>query len=276
MQTFKKFIANHSALAHTLVVVWGFLAGFYFDNATAHTYIDTVALNLYNSTPHWLQGVIVGLLIPLITYWKAQKRAPAGDGTAAARKLGLLVLACFTLCCVASAQAGVSSSQVTTPVATAPAAPTSLGLSGESDALAVHFNGEWSAGTLVTESFDFLDFGTTKGNHLFLVGQQFLAPTPGLQAYLGGVVIQPDFTKLLNKTNVPTGNFSAFFSGSVGNGLPATGGSHISFMAGGGVKYTLTTSLTWQTIQGYYGRIGSQPFEAISTGLSFVFGKPGQ
>lgn len=59
--------------------------------------------------------------------------------------------------------------------------PTSLGLAAESDAMAVHYNGEWSAGTLVTESFDFLDFGATKGNHLSLVGQQFLAPTPGVQ-----------------------------------------------------------------------------------------------
>lgn len=270
MQAIKKFIANHSALAHMLVVVWGFLAGFYFDNATAHAYIDTVALNLYNSTPHWLQGAIVGLVIPLITYWKAQKRAPVGDGAATAKKVGLLVLALCMLGCFTQVQA-----QAVAPTPQ-PTAPTSLGLSGESDAVAVHFNGEWSAGTLVTESFDFLDFGTAKGNHLFVTGQQFLAPTPGLQAYLGGITIQPDFTKLLSKTNVPTGNFSAFISGAVGNGLPSVGGSHISFMAGGGIKYTLTQSLTWQTIQGYYGRIGSQPFEAISTGLSFIFGKPGQ
>jgi len=97
MNTIKQFIANHSALAHTLVVVWGFLAGFYFDNATAHNYIDGVALNLYNSTPHWLQGAIVGLIIPLITYWKAQKNAAARASTGSTQKLGALALCALLL-----------------------------------------------------------------------------------------------------------------------------------------------------------------------------------
>lgn len=191
----------------------------------------------------------------------------------AKKAAGLLLLGLLLIPATLKAQT-IGTPAIQAQVAPTPI-PTSQGLSAESDAMAVHFNGEWSAGTLVTESFDFLDFGAAKGNHLFLTGQQFLAPTPGVQAYLGGITIQPDFTPLFKKTNVPTGNFAVFVSGAVGNGIPSVGGSHISFLAGGGVKYSVTSNLTWQTIQGYYGRIGSQPFEAISTGLSFIFGRPG-
>lgn len=81
MNTIKQFIAKHSALAHTLTVVWGFLIGFYFENSTAHAYINGVALNVYNHMPHWLEGAIVGLIIPLITYWKAQAPKPGTPST---------------------------------------------------------------------------------------------------------------------------------------------------------------------------------------------------
>ncbi len=102
MDTIKKFIASHSALAHTLVVVWGFLTGFYFENATAHAYINSVATAIYHSAPHWLQGAIIGLIIPLITYWKTKKgtsvttTADAPSTITSTTKIGVIAL-CFLL-----------------------------------------------------------------------------------------------------------------------------------------------------------------------------------
>jgi hypothetical protein len=155
----------------------------------------------------------------------------------------------------------------------APPAPPSVpvGFTGASEAVAFHYNGSWSAGTTVQESFDLMDFGATKSNRLFVAGKQILAPTPGLNAYLGDVIFQPDLSKLLNKTNVAPGSFSTVIEGGVGVGLPATGNSQITWEAGGGVKYQVTSSLTWQSLNAFYGRFGSTPFAGMSTGLAYFF-----
>lgn len=146
----------------------------------------------------------------------------------------------------------------------------SNGFSASSDALAVDVNGQWSAGTLVSQSFDFLDFGKTKAHHVYLVGNQFLAPTPGFQLYTGGVRYEPDFSSILTKTNLPVGNFGVFVDGSVGSGI-SSGPAHIAWLAGGGVRYALTSQLSWQTLQIQYGGIGAQRVLGVSTGLSFIF-----
>lgn len=149
--------------------------------------------------------------------------------------------------------------------------PQSNGFSASSEAVALHYNGEWSPGTIATESYDFLDFGKTKSNRIYLEGHELIAPTPGLNIYAGGIKFEPDLSNVFKKTNVQAGSFSAFFTGAVGNGVPSTGGSHISFLAGGGVKYNVTSSLSWQSLQAQYGRFGSNQFVVISTGLSFIF-----
>ncbi len=155
-----------------------------------------------------------------------------------------------------------------------PQASTSQGFSGESDAVAVDYAGSWSAGTLVTESYDFMDFGTAKTNHVYIVGSELIAPTPGFNIYAGGVRFEPNLSKLFAKTNVQPGSFSAFFSAAAGTAVPATGNSHIAFLLGGGVKYQITPSLTWQTLQASWMRTGAQSGAYLSSGLSFVFGKP--
>lgn len=152
-------------------------------------------------------------------------------------------------------------------------ASTSNGFVASSDAVAVYYGGTWSAGTHVTESFDFLDFGATKANHVYLEGHELIAPTPGWSIYAGGLKIEPNLAGVLKKTNVPAGNFGVFFDAALGNGVPSSGGSHVSLLAGGGVKYQLTQSLTWQSLQAQYGQLGNSRFGAISTGLSFIFGK---
>jgi hypothetical protein len=167
--------------------------------------------------------------------------------------------------------------QLQAQTATAPATPsatasTSNGFSGASSAVAIYYAGGWSAGTHVTESYDFVDFGKTKSNHLYVEGHELLAPTPGFSIYAGGLKYEPDLSALLKKTNLPVGNFGVTLSAALGNGVPSSGGSHVSFLAGGGVKYRLTQALTWQTLESEYGQYGSNRFGVISTGLSFLFG----
>jgi hypothetical protein len=195
--------------------------------------------------------------------------APNGSSSNPASKiLPVVILLAAMLALAMPARA-----QTATPVST-PSASTSsaTGFVASSDAVAVHYAGAWSAGTLITESYDFLDFGASKGNHVYLEGQELIAPTPGFQIYGGGIGFQPDLTRLLNKTNVQPSAFQAIFQLAVGNGVSSSGGSHMAYLIGGGVKYILTPSLTWQTLEAHYGRFGAEPFEDISTGLALAFG----
>lgn len=149
----------------------------------------------------------------------------------------------------------------------------SNGFSASSDALAVDYAGSWSAGTLVSESFDLIDLGKTKANRIYVQGNQFLAPTPGYSLYTGGIRFEPNLFSLLAKTNVPVGSLGLFVDGSVGSGTASSGPAHIAWLAGGGVKYALTKSLTWQSLEVQYGAVGAQRLVGISTGLSFIFGR---
>ena len=182
-------------------------------------------------------------------------------------KVGMIVLMILagSMLWPVSAQAQATTTSTTTSA--------SNGFAATSEAVAIRYSGEWSVGTHVTESYDFADFGKTKANHLYVQGHELLAPTPGLSIYAGGLQFDPDLTALLKRTNLPASNFGVYFNGAAGNGVPSSGGSHISFLAGGGVKYALTSALTWQSLNVQYFRYGSNNGAAISTGLSFVFGK---
>ena len=182
-------------------------------------------------------------------------------------KVGMIVLMLLagSMLWPVSAQAHAATTS-TTPRA-------SNGFAATTEADAIRYSGEWSVGTHVTESYDFADFGKTKANHLYVQGHELLAPTPGLSIYVGGLQFEPDLTALLKRTNLPVSNVGVYFNGAAGNGVPSSGGSHISFLAGGGVKYALTSTLTWQSLNVQYFRYGSNNGAAISTGLSFIFGK---
>ena len=224
--------------------------------------------------------VIVGAAIVLHAVMPSVFAAPsdADKKSVGLDKVGMiLLLLLFPF--VLSAQQGPALQEPRGPVGLSgqvepsPLSPTSNGFAASSDAVAVYYAGGWSAGTHVTESYDFVDFGKAKTNRLYLEGHELLAPTPGFQMYAGGVKFEPDLNALLGKTNVKAGSFGLFMRAAVGNALPASGGSHISILTGGGVKYQITQQLTWQTLQANYFRLGAQNGAAISTGLSFVFGK---
>jgi len=176
----------------------------------------------------------------------------------------LLMIGMATMC------TGRVNAQEVTPTPTPVASPT---FTGSADAVAFHYKGQWGVGSLTTESLDFIDFGKTKSNHLFVEGRELVASTAGLNVYTGGVAIQPDLTKLLKKTNVSTANLSVSLNAGAGAGVPSSGGSHISFLMGGGLRYKATSALTWNALQAQYVRYGSTNSAAISTGLAFAFGK---
>jgi len=163
---------------------------------------------------------------------------------------------------------GRAQAQTTSPTETA----VSNGFAAAGGPIAVHYNGTWSAASFTRESYDFVDFGANKANHLYLQGVELVMPTPGVNVYMGGVAIQPDLSAAFKKVNVPAGSFGVFFDGNAGNGVPSTGASHISWLAGGGVLYKITNALTWTPLTVQYGRFGSAGFVAMSTQLQFVFG----
>lgn len=172
-----------------------------------------------------------------------------------------------------STSAAGSSTAPTSATSTTSTASTSNGFSASGGAIALHYAGAWSAASVERESFDFLDFGATKANHLYVQGLELEMPTPGVDAYLGGVTIQPNIAGLFKKTNLPAGSLGVFFDGNIGNGLPTSGGSHVTWLAGGGVLYNFTVALAWQPLMVQYGRFGTNSFVAMSTQLQFAFGK---
>lgn len=157
----------------------------------------------------------------------------------------------------------------TTTTTTTPAA----GFTTQAGPIAFEYQGAWSAGSFTAERYDVYDFGATKANHLSIDGIQVLAPTPGINMYLGGVDYVPNLSSLMSKLNVPAASFTAFVDGAIGPVTFSNAPNSIAWMAGGGVAYKITSSLTWTPIYANYGRAGSQPFVGITTNLRFLFGK---
>ena len=149
---------------------------------------------------------------------------------------------------------------------------TPAGLVASSDALAINVNGSWGVGNLTTESYDFLDYGSTKSSRLFLQGVELSAPSASFSVFGGGLLWQPDISSLLTKTNLPSGNFIVFADANAGNGMPATGSNRVSAIIGGGVKYILSDNVTWNTIRYEEVFFGSSRYPAISTGIAGYFG----
>lgn len=167
--------------------------------------------------------------------------------------------------------ATVMSAQTTTGTTTATTSD-SNGFQASTAAVALHYDGTWSAATHVTESYDFLDWGKSKSNHIYIVGHELVAPTPAFDIYAGGITVEPDLSSLFKKTNITSGTFGVEFSAALGNGVPTTGGSHISALVGGTFKYRATSELTWNAIEGEWVRYGSYNGAAISTGFAYIFG----
>jgi hypothetical protein len=115
-----------------------------------------------------------------------------------------------------------------------------------------------------------MDWGATKQNSLSIEGYELMAPTAGFSAYMGGVKVSPDISKILAKTNVPASSFSVFVQGGVGV-APIANTSRVAWFAGGGAKYMITPSLSWSTVDARLGQVGGTSFVQVSTGISYLF-----
>ncbi|MGA9068959.1 MAG: hypothetical protein WB424_01815 [Terracidiphilus sp.] len=212
--------------------------------------------------------IFVGVAIVLHAMLPALFGAPSDAAKQATGfgKVGVILLA-VGLSMVATRP---GQAQSATPAATAQVA---VVFTGGSDVIALYTNHAWGTGNLTTESFDFIDFGKTKSEHLFLEGKELIASQAGFNAYTGGFKIQPDLSKLLKKTNVPPNTFGVYFDASGGAGMIDAGSSHFSLIVGGGIEYRSSSTLSWNPLQVQYVRFGNQNAAVVSTGLNFIFGQ---
>lgn len=153
---------------------------------------------------------------------------------------------------------------------TAGAQTTGLTFSTASEGMGFHYKGQWAMANHTTESFDFLDWGAQKNNSLALEVHELINPQLGFNSYLAGVKVTPDLSGLLNRTNLPNGTFQFFAQAAVGE-TPVGASPQITSLFGGGAQYRLTANLAWSTVDVYYGRIGSNAFTTVSSGLMYVF-----
>jgi len=150
---------------------------------------------------------------------------------------------------------------------------TSNGLSASSDVNAIYFDSTWGTGTHIAESLDIADWGSTKANHFYLEGHELLATTAGFTIYAGGGAVEPDLSKALKHLNYTSDNIKLKVYAALGNGVPTSGNSHISALAGGVLSYRASSALTWNALQANWIRFGPKNGASISTGLLYIFGK---
>ena len=72
----KLFFAKYNVSTHSVNVIWATLVTVYFSNTVFHDYVNTTAISIYNTLPHWLEAFIVGAIIPLYSY--LNKKTPMG------------------------------------------------------------------------------------------------------------------------------------------------------------------------------------------------------
>jgi hypothetical protein len=68
---------ENSGVKHFVVIASGFFLGLYTTDPGVKVYVNGVALQIYNALPHWLEGAIVGLIIPAIGYWNSSRATTA-------------------------------------------------------------------------------------------------------------------------------------------------------------------------------------------------------
>ena len=73
MNALKQWLSTHSITAKTFVSGWIFIDALFYTSPQFHDYV----LNAYNALPAGLHGVIAGVLIPALIFWRTQKRSQA-------------------------------------------------------------------------------------------------------------------------------------------------------------------------------------------------------
>ncbi len=143
------------------------------------------------------------------------------------------------------------------------------GFSAASGPAAVHYGGTWSPASYTVTAYDFLDFGATKNDRLFLLNTDVVVPGV-FSAYHGGIGIQPDLSKLFSKTNF-TDSFTIGFDASGGVATPAVGPAQASWLVGAVAGWQITPNVAWQYAEFHYGGFGGQTYPVVDTRFQFIF-----
>lgn len=138
-------------------------------------------------------------------------------------------------------------------------------------AVAFHYQGNWTVGTLLPQSFDIKDWGAQKGNSFSVEVIELIAPAAaGFNSYLVGGRYSPDISSFVNHSNLSGDQFRVFVRGAGGE-TTLVGGAKGTGMFGGGVSYMITPNLTWTTIEGYGVYFNGQWTPGVSAGIAYVF-----
>jgi hypothetical protein len=65
----KQWLANHSLSSKTVATVWVFVVSMWYTQPAFHDYV----LGIYNTLPKGLHGLIAGVVVPALIFWKSQK-----------------------------------------------------------------------------------------------------------------------------------------------------------------------------------------------------------
>jgi hypothetical protein len=121
-----------------------------------------------------------------------------------------------------------------------------VNFSATTGAVAVYDAGSWQAATHITESLDFLDFGSKKTNLVYIEGHEFLASASGFNLYSAGAAFQPDLSKAFSKTIVNGSNLSLKLGASIGNKIPTNGSnSHVAGLFNATFAYRASSTVSW-------------------------------
>lgn len=155
---------------------------------------------------------------------------------------------------------------------TLPNAPTpAITVSVDAAPVALYAGGSWGAASLTKQRIPLFSYGTGGTSKVFVGAYQLIQTGTGPQQYGGYVSVAPDISKLIAKTDIPAGTVGVF--GGVGAGVSElSAGTSSSFLVDAGVKYRLTPTVSWTTVQAGYNRCGSTNGFYISSGLIAAFG----
>lgn len=156
-------------------------------------------------------------------------------------------------------------------------AQTGLSFSAGDAAVALHYHGNWYAGTVVSEKLDVKDSAAdTNGyvNSFYALGEEkVFSSTSGFNYFGGGFELVPTKTlaAFLKNTNIPADSFRVYASGTVGNVIQTIGSSYLSGSVNAGASYALNQNgtIVWNTVQGGWQNPG---IFYVSTGLQAIWG----
>lgn len=71
MDALKQWLASHSITAKTFASAWIFIDALFYASQPFHDYV----MNAYSALPKGIHGLLAGVVIPALIFWRTQKKA---------------------------------------------------------------------------------------------------------------------------------------------------------------------------------------------------------